>query len=334
MNLEKIYIIFIALFLINTYFFFQNSKISKLINLFDHPDKIRKIHKFAVPLTGGIYIFLNILIIFIIKNYLPISNNNILDAKIFVFLALFFIFGLYDDKYGINSNLKLFLSVIFFLIFILVNENLILNEIIITSGHKINLGSLAIPFTVFCLVIFQNALNMFDGINLQNISYFIFLLLIINFFYYRIDIFIYLLPILILVSYMNASNKLFLGDSGSYILSFIISVQLIDIFNSSKAIFSDEVFLFLCIPGYDLLRLAIVRILNKRHPFKGDRKHIHHLILNKMSYFKTIIYLNLICFIPIIFSYVTNQNLIAILISLTLYIFTIYYFKNEKNYQE
>ena len=129
-------------------------------------------------------------------------------------------------------------------------------------------------------------------------------------------------------------NKLFLGDSGSYILSFIIALTLIKLFNTSNNIFSDEVFLFLCIPGYDLLRLAITRIMNKKHPFKGDKNHIHHLILNKLGYLKTIIYLNLICFVPIIFNYIFVQNLLAILISLTLYMFTIYYFKNDKNYKE
>jgi len=235
---------------------------------------------------------------------------------------------------GINSNLKLFLSIIFFLLFILFNQNFILKEIITTTGYKLSLGHMAIPFTVFCLVIFQNALNMFDGINLQNILYFCFLIIIIYFFYNKIEFFIYLIPVLILTIFMNSKNYLFLGDSGSYLLSFIIAITLIDTFNNNNNIFSDEVFLFLCIPGYDLLRLAILRIYKKKHPFKGDRQHIHHMLISKIGYLKAIVYLNLLCFLPIIFSLISNQQVVAIIISLALYMFTIYYFRNDKSNQK
>ena len=331
---EKIYVMVFILFLINYFFFLKNKEISIFFNLIDHPDKKRKLHKKSVPLTGGLYIFLNIIFIFIFNKYYAIYNDQIFDIYITIFIGLLFIFGSYDDKFGINPNLKLFLSIIIFFLFIFFNKDFVLREIILSTGYKLNLGYYSIPFTVFCLVIFQNAFNMYDGINLQNISYFVLLLITINFFYYRIDFLTYLSPVLIFLTLMNFNNRLFLGDSGSYILSFIIALTLIKIFNTSDIIFSDEVFLFLCIPGYDLLRLAILRILNKKHPFKGDREHIHHLVLNRIGYIKTIIYLNLICFVPIIFSYIFNQNLLAILISLILYMFTIYYFKNEKNHRE
>ena len=55
---------------------------------------------------------------------------------------------------------------------------------------------------------------------------------------------------------------------------------------TSLNIKSDLVFLFLCIPGYDLLRLAIVRILNKTHPFGGDQNHIHHILIKKLDILK------------------------------------------------
>ena len=157
---------------------------------------------------------------------------------------MLFIFGSYDDKFSINPNLKLFLSIIIFFLFVFFNKDFILREIELSAGYKFNLGYYSIPFTVFCLVIFQNAFNMFDGINLQNISYFVLLLIIINFFYYRIDFLIYLSPVLIFLTFMNLNNRLFLGDSGSYILSFIIALTLVEIFNSSNNIFRMRFFYF------------------------------------------------------------------------------------------
>ena len=131
--------------------------------------------------------------------------------------------------------------------------------------------------------------------------------------------------------YLNLKSKMFLGDSGSYILSFLISIFLIHIFNNTQINFSsDLVFLFLCIPGFDLLRLAIFRLINKKHPFKADKNHIHHLLIKKIGYLKTITYINLICFVPILFSLYFKKTIYAVLMSVIIYTITIIYFKNEK----
>ena len=326
-------VIFLILIIINILFYFSNYKIANYFNLMDIPDKVRKIHTKKVPLTGGFYLFINILTIFFVSSYFNFTNNSILNINILIFIFIIFIIGIFDDKYGINANLKLFLSIIFFTVFLHINEHLILKSIIISSGQIFYLGSFSIPFTVFCFVIFQNAFNMYDGINLQNISYFFFLISIIFIFFGFIDFYIYLTPVFILLFYLNFNSKMFLGDSGSYILSFLISIYLIYIFNNTEINFpSDLVFLFLCVPGYDLLRLAIFRTIKKKHPFKADKNHIHHLLVKKIGYSKTIIYLNLICFVPILFSLIYKKNIYAVFISLIIYIATIIYFKNEKIY--
>ena len=327
-------LIFSILIFINMIFNLANYKIAKYLNLIDVPDRDRKIHTSNVPLTGGFFLFFNILFIFLLSNYLSPENNSILNSQVIIFIFFIFIFGIFDDKFGINANFKLLLSIIFFSIFLFFNDNLVLKYIIISTGQKINLGIYSIPFTVFCFVIFQNAFNMYDGINLQNISFFIFLILIIFIFFGFIDFYIFLAPVVLLLVYLNLKNKMFLGDSGSYILSFLISILLISMFNNTQIeIYSDLVFLFLCIPGYDLLRLAIFRIIKKKHPFKADQGHIHHLLIKKIGYLKTIAYLNLICFGPIILSLYFVKNIYAVFISLLIYIFTILYFKNEKIYK-
>ena len=291
----EIFIIFFILILTNIFLFIRNYRIANYFNLLDKPDKIRKIHTSNVPLTGGFFLILNIIIIFFLKFFLFSLDGSILSINITFFIFAVFLFGIIDDKFGINSNLKLVVSIIIFSIFLYANDEYVLRSITISNGMSFYLGSFSIPFTVFCLVIFQNAFNMYDGINLQNISYFSILLIIIFIFFNFVDFYIYLIPVLIILTYLNYKNKLFLGDGGSYILSFLISIFLIYMFNqTSLDIKSDLVFLFLCIPGYDLLRLAIVRLLNKTHPFSGDQNHIHHILIKKIGYFKAIIYLNLI----------------------------------------
>ena len=102
---------------------------------------------------------------------------------------------------------------------------------------------------------------------------------------------IYFLGIFIVLSciplyYLNfkRDNKVFLGDSGIYLLSIILSSSLIYEHNIQKnIIFADEIFFLLLLPGLDLLRLTLKRLLSFKNPFFGDRDHIHHLLINRYS---------------------------------------------------
>ena len=81
---------------------------------------------------------------------------------------------------------------------------------------------------------------------------------------------------------LNISNKVFLGDSGIYLLTLILSLCLIYEHNiQNNIIYSDEIFFLLLLPGIDLLRLTISRLSNFKNPFFGDRNHIHHLLIKK-----------------------------------------------------
>ena len=65
--ISEIFIIFFVLILFNLFLFIINYKIANYFNLMDIPDKKRKIHKINVPLTGGLFLFLNIMVIFFLK---------------------------------------------------------------------------------------------------------------------------------------------------------------------------------------------------------------------------------------------------------------------------
>ena len=80
---------------------------------------------------------------------------------------------------------------------------------------------------------------------------------------------------------------MFLGDSGSLILGFLISYICIKAYNQNFINHADEIFLIMSIPGYELLRLFIKRISIGRNPFSADSNHIHHYLINKFSHIKT-----------------------------------------------
>jgi len=84
-----------------------------------------------------------------------------------------------------------------------------------------------------------------------------------------------------------------MGDAGTYLLSFTFGYYFIKFYNSHLITSVDEVFILMLLPGVDMLRLFITRILAKKHPFSADRNHLHHLLLTKYGYLKTILILNL-----------------------------------------
>ena len=105
------------LIIFNIILFQFNQLIAKKLKLFDKPDFKRKIHKSFVPITGGIFIFINFLLLSLIFNIsyfenlnLSFNNKRELTAIIFMVSMLFFL-GLYDDKYDVKPFTKLFVIV-------------------------------------------------------------------------------------------------------------------------------------------------------------------------------------------------------------------------------
>ena len=100
----------------------------------------------------------------------------------------------------------------------------------------------------------MNALNMFDGIDLQTPLYIflIFLFLLLK----GESIVIFLIIPAIFFLYLNYRGKCFLGNSGSYLLGFIISLLLIKINQSNpNKLTAEEVLIILSLPCFELFRL-------------------------------------------------------------------------------
>ena len=108
-----------------------------------------------------------------------------------------------------------------------------------------------------------------------------------------------LIFICIFILFLNLKNKVFLGDSGVYLLGSIVTVLLVYEYNVFQTIkFADEIFLLLILPGVDLLRLTIMRLANGKNAFYGDRNHIHHMLIRKFSLITSNTILLILAFFP------------------------------------
>ena len=333
-------IIFLLLFLLNLIIFFKISKLSKILNIYDAPDNKLKLHKKNVPIIGGIILAFNFSIlffyqIFFLNDFISIDLNKLNFVEVvtnLLFIFGFFVLGLCDDKINLSPNKKLFYSIILILLAIFLNENLAVKMMSISFiENKIFFEDYSIFFTIFCFLILVNALNFYDGINGQSC-----LIFIISFSYLLIKSdmhYFYIISIILIlfIFFLNISNKIFLGDSGIYLLSIILSSSLIYEHNIQKnIIFADEIFFLLLLPGFDLLRLTLKRLLSLKNPFFGDRDHIHHLLINKypLKVSNSILFLTSITPI-ILFSFFNLNFFLVFFIFLSIYVFLIKYLKSN-----
>ena len=150
-------------------------------------------------------------------------------------IILVYLIGLYDDKFDLSSTKKLFFNFFIILFIILVDDNLVIRELsLFFVENNIELKNTSYFFSILCVLLFMNALNMFDGINLQAgfYSLLIFIIFIIKDTYSFYSLII--IYTLMLFLFYNYQNKSFLGDSGTQVLAFIISYILIKSHNIEK----------------------------------------------------------------------------------------------------
>jgi len=325
--------LFFILFVIsiNFYFLFKFNEINLFKLNIDYPDFNRKIHTKPVALAGGLIIILNIFFLFI---YLIFFKKETVHFSFFWGCLMIFTLGFLDDKYKLSYNNKfIFLSLIFTISFFL-DKNLRVDQLYIESMNKtININYFSLFFTVFCFLLLSNALNMFDGINCQCIIFSIILFSYLLTLQNQLIIF-FLILIFIFLSYLNTKNLIFLGNSGSYLASFIISHQIIYFYNSKIIKSIEEIFILLMIPGIDMLRVFLHRLYNKKNPFKADKNHLHHFLLNRYGYKSTITLLILILVITYLILYLGLSKIFIIFSYSLFYIILISYLYSQKKIRD
>lgn len=326
---------FFFLIFINLLIFKNFKRISNFFYIYDIPNK-RKLHKIKTPLIGGIIFYFNLiviqlgLIIFSDKQFF-FSIFTLKTLIIFnFFLFLIFIIGILDDKFSLNHYLKLFFTTSIVYAFIYFDPEIKIEKLIFEyKDFSINLGKYSIFFTILSFMLFLNAANMFDGINLQSSLFFTFCLTILMFknaenFYISLLI----IP-LMFIMFFNYNGKIFLGNNGVLILSFLLSTFFIKNYNQLYSFTSDEIFLIMLIPGLDMFRLFLQRLFNKKNPFKADQNHIHHLFIKIFSIPKT----NILITSAIILSYLIGSithYILGIILAFFLYLLSLVYLKTKK----
>jgi UDP-N-acetylmuramyl pentapeptide phosphotransferase/UDP-N-acetylglucosamine-1-phosphate transferase len=210
-------------------------------------------------------------------------------------IVLFFI-GIKDDILIIDPKKKLLGQLLASIIAVW------LGGMRITHFHNVfGIGDIApvagIIFTIFLFLILINGFNLIDGIDglasglgiVISSVYGIWFIISSNVTFGVISL--ALAGALIAFFRFNVfskNKKIFLGDTGSMLIGFIISVltvQFIEYNLNTEARFHVDsapavAYGLLIVPLIDMLRVVVLRFWNGKSPFKADRNHIHHTLLH------------------------------------------------------
>ena len=274
-------IIFVILFFVISIIIL--SKFAGKIGLIDFPNP-RKIHKIPTPVIGGIPLIIVLLFSLYLFNF-PNKINIIIYSSFFITLL-----GILDDVYNLKVITRIILQVM-------------IASFVVYSGIKIiSLGSFfnfqnlylenySFVFSVLCIVGLINAINFSDGID--GITTIIFLNALVSIILFSENIFInnflivyFLIFIGIVFLLFNLgliiNLKVFLGDSGSHLIGFLLACFLIFYSqNEEKVIDPLNTVWCVALPVFDFFRIVFYRIMKFQSPFMPDNNHIHHILIKR-----------------------------------------------------
>lgn len=276
--------------------------VAKNRRLFDEPNE-RSAHTAYIPRLGGLAFFpalvISLSLTFALKELID-PNFSLLSSRptslevLMLLPALFLIYGMgvLDDLRSVSFRKKFF-GQIFCAVLIITSGVYIrnlhgllgLNELSIIWSYLISL---------FFIVLVINAINLIDGIDGLAAGLSCIALLFFGFWFLFFGLFFYscmsfalfgTVIIFFLFNVYGTKMKLFMGDTGSMILGTVLAflgIKFCNV-NDAQGYLIDcapiIVFSVLFIPLFDVLRVFIVRIKEKKSPFLPDRNHIHHRLL-------------------------------------------------------
>ena len=255
------------------------------IGAVDVPKDNRRMHNHPIPRMGGLAIFFGFILSALI--FVPLSTpvrGMLLGGVIIVIL------GIFDDIYALPALPKFFIQIASALIAVLMGNqiDILSNPNIVSSEPYWVLGIWSIPISVLWIVGITNAVNLIDGLDglacgVSTISSMTMLVIALT--VAEPDTALLMAALagacIGFLPYNLNPAKIFMGDTGSTFLGFILATVSIDGLFKSYAIISFAVpFLMLGLPIFDTCFAIFRRVSHGQSPMAPDRGHIHHRLID------------------------------------------------------
>ena len=292
---------FILAIVFNMYTILVIIRIAKAKKLYDVPDE-RKTHASSIPTLGGLGIFAAIATVSLtMVNTCGMNGGGIASSltslpPIIAGMIVIFFIGMKDDLLNISAWKKLAAELIALLILVVIGDVRLDSMQGMFSIGRLSYSE-SVLLSVFAGIVIINSFNLIDGIDglaaavgmLVSVVFGSYFLSTYEWEYAVLSFIIVgaLIPFFIYNAF-GKKNKIFMGDTGSLIIGFLMTV-LVFRFNEMHSISSLQPrfvaapafsFSVLIIPMFDTLRVFAIRIYRGGSPFKADRRHLHHILLD------------------------------------------------------
>jgi len=260
-------------------------KLAIKLNAIDIPKDARRIHKKPIPRMGGLAIYIG----FVVGILINFKNLGLSDYGLVLGATVIVIGGIIDDIKMISPKQKLAFQVAatLCLIFSGLTIRLVTNPFARVFPY-INLGYFGIPITIIWVIGITNAFNLIDGLDglaagIAFIASITMLVVAVLNGRYETAVLTTILSASILgfLPYNFNPASIFMGDTGSQLLGFLLAAISIDgAIKSTTSLVIAVPLLALGLPIYDTLFAMIRRKVNGKPIMEGDKGHLHHRLLN------------------------------------------------------
>lgn len=293
--------------------------VSRKKRLFDEPDH-RTSHAVGIPTLGGLAIFGGML--FSIILWTPFKYFGDLQYILCAFIVLFLI-GAKDDIDPV-SPIKKLLAQLFAAGILVFKANVRITTLYSIFGVGELPYWLSIVLSVFVIIAVINAFNLIDGINGLAASISLLSSLVFGYWFFivgRIELaivaFALIGSVLAFLKFNLTPAKIFMGDTGSLLIGTVAAILAIHFVEQNKLMIDSPRYIssapamaiaVLIIPIFDTVRVIIIRLFQGASPFRADKQHLHHHLLELgLSHIQTTLLLVFVNVLFILLVYRLNQ---------------------------
>lgn len=255
------------------------------VGAIDVPKDERRIHDHPIPRMGGLAIFLG----FVLSTVLFADVNRQIQGML-LGAVIVVVVGVIDDIIQLRAIVKLVFQIAAALVAVYygIAIDIVSSLNFFGTGQYISLGILSVPITVFWIVAITNSVNIIDGLDglavgVSAISSVVMLVVSIVVADINIAVIIGALvgACIGFMPYNINPAKIFMGDSGSLLLGYVLAtVSVIGLFKFYAIVSFVVPFLVLAFPLFDTTFAFFRRILNGKSPMHPDRGHLHHRLID------------------------------------------------------
>jgi UDP-GlcNAc:undecaprenyl-phosphate/decaprenyl-phosphate GlcNAc-1-phosphate transferase len=279
--------------------------VARRTGMLDRPDGRRKSQAEPMPLLGGVAVYLSLLVTISVAHWMLhwewLAGDDRFVTLLLVSGGLFCAVGLWDDRVGLRPRTKLLCQVLACLPFVLLSRSV---ESIQVFDRHIDLGLLGALFTVFWLVACSNVINLVDGLDglagTIGVISCLAVAVLSNMQGFNGPLALGLVAAGSLCGFLLYNlppASIYLGDSGSLMIGFVIGALAIESSIKKATGFALAIPLVLVsVPVFDTCMAILRRKLNGRGISEADRGHIHHCLQDRgLSRAQSLLVISALC---------------------------------------